>query len=151
MTASTGEGRDQELQHTELHKGAIPADTFGNRLVLSRTHAGHLSIREAADMCGLNRGSWQGWERGLRPRDIIDVVDRIADKLGIDRDWLLFGGALTPSRGKPTKRTGGDTHGYHKRTVRASARGRVGRPRTGSPAQLVRRPRLIDRSQPVAA
>lgn len=78
---------------------AIPADTFGVRLMLVRAHAGHITVKDAAEKCGLNYGSWSNWERGKMPRDLLDVVESISEGLGIDRDWLLHGGALTrPSR-----------------------------------------------------
>jgi transcriptional regulator with XRE-family HTH domain len=70
-------------------------DSFGNRLKLARAHAGHLSIREAADRCDIGRGAWTNWERGARPADIIEVAAVVACRLGVDRDWLLFGGPLT--------------------------------------------------------
>lgn len=79
-------------------KRSIPADTFAARLTLARLHAGQrLSIREAADLCGLNYGTWTGWERGLEPRGLLEVADRISAVLGVDRDWLLFGGPLARS------------------------------------------------------
>lgn len=84
--------------------GGIPADTLGNRLMLARAYAGHLSIREAADRCGLGRGAWTNWERGARPADVREVVTRVADVLGVDRDWLMWGGALVrPDGANATK------------------------------------------------
>ncbi len=83
-----------EPQQNATQRGAIPVDSFANRLMLARAHAGHLSIREAADLCGLGRGAWTNWEKGARPADIIDIADLIAKHLGVDRDWLLFGGQL---------------------------------------------------------
>jgi transcriptional regulator with XRE-family HTH domain len=74
--------------------GTIPADTFAHRLILVRAERG-LTLREAAEKCGLNYGSWNGWERGSMPRDRVDVVDAISEGLGIDRNWLLDGGPLT--------------------------------------------------------
>lgn len=74
---------------------AIPADTFGVRLMLVRAHAGHITVKEAADRSGLNYGSWSNWERGKMPRDVVDVVDAVAEAFDIDRDWLLRGGPLT--------------------------------------------------------
>lgn len=78
-----------------------PADTFANRLLLTRALAGHLSIREAAQVTGLNREAWRDWERGRKPRDILDACRRIADALDVDHDWLLFGGPLAGPRGVP--------------------------------------------------
>jgi hypothetical protein len=83
-------------------RGRVPADTFSNRLILARAMAGHISIREACELTGLNRGSWQGWERGLRPRDILDAAQRIAASLDVDEHWLLFGGPLAGPRGMPS-------------------------------------------------
>lgn len=81
-------------------------DSFANRLMLARAHAGHLSIREAADLCGLGRGAWTNWEKGARPADIIDIAEVIAEKLGVDRDWLLFGGQLGRQESGRTVRRG---------------------------------------------
>lgn len=112
-TASTGEGRERELAPTAASEGDIPADTLANRLLLARTHAGYLTVKEAAERCGLNYGSWSNWERGARPRELLDVVRAIADGLHMNYEWLLFGGPLLPARGKPTKRLDTDSCGYH--------------------------------------
>lgn len=79
-------------------------DSFANRLMLARAHAGHMSIRDAAEMCGLGRGAWTNWEKGARPADIIDIATVVAEKLGVDRDWLLFGGQLGQAEGRPGRR-----------------------------------------------
>lgn len=75
----------------------IPADTFANRLILSRAMAGHLSIREAAERCGLGRGAWQNWEKGARPDDYLGLVELIAERLEVDEQWLRDGGSLAPA------------------------------------------------------
>lgn len=75
--------------------GAIPVDTFAARLVLVRMHCGYLTIKDAAARCGVNYGSWSNWERGIEPARMLEVVDKIAAGLGVDRNWLLFGGPLT--------------------------------------------------------
>jgi transcriptional regulator with XRE-family HTH domain len=80
---------------------AIPADTFGHRLMLVRAHLGHMTVKDAAEKAGVNYGSWSKWERGSSPRDLLEVVDAIADGLNIDREWLLRGGQL--SRPKPRR------------------------------------------------
>lgn len=84
--------------------GTIPVDSFGNRLMLARAHAGHISIREAADLCNIGRGAWTNWEKGARPVDVIDVVEVIAEKLGVDREWLLFGGQLSAADRRTRRR-----------------------------------------------
>lgn len=92
---------DTTVETIEPNTGAVPADTFGHRLMLARAHAGHISIRVAADMCGLGRGAWTNWERGARPEDKIEVAEVVAEKLGVDRDWLLFGGPLAKEERRP--------------------------------------------------
>src|SRR2546421_6139646 len=107
MTTNTGDGREREFAAEGAPRGGIPADTFANRLILARAYAGHLSQREAADLCGLGRGAWTNWERGARCRDLLDVVGKVSEKLGVDHDWLLFGGPLASGRARPIRRTAG--------------------------------------------
>jgi transcriptional regulator with XRE-family HTH domain len=76
-------------------QGWVPADTFGTRLLLARKHAG-LSVRDAAARCGLNYASWSAWERGALPSDLQSVVAQATQALGVDRDWLMWGGPLAP-------------------------------------------------------
>lgn len=102
MTTSTGESA-ADLRE-QPGRGAIPADTFAARLRLVRMHAGDLTILEAAERTGLNYGSWSNWERGMMPRDLRDVVLAITGALGIDRDWLMYGGPLAP---EPRRRARG--------------------------------------------
>lgn len=91
-------------------KHAVPADTIGNRLILARAMAGHLSIREAAQRCGLGRGAWQNWERGGHPP--VEAVVSIAAHLEVDFDWLARGGPLDPTEpgATGTQTTGEITH-----------------------------------------
>lgn len=81
----------------------IPADTFANRLMLARAQAGHISIREAAELCGVGRGAWTNWEKGARPESYEDLTDLIAERLGCDRDWLRHGGSLRPVDDRPAR------------------------------------------------
>lgn len=89
MAENTGEQREGRIV------ARIPEDTYAHRLMLARADAGHLSIREAAEKCGLNYATWANWERGTRSRTIVEDAEAIAEGLGIDRDWLLHGGPLT--------------------------------------------------------
>src|SRR5689334_10113329 len=94
MTASTGE---HTVQASDNSPGLdIPTDTFAHRLVLVRAYR-ELTVKEAAAKTGLGYGAWSNWERGSRPRDLLDVVEAISAGLGIDPVWLLNGGALPRS------------------------------------------------------
>lgn len=149
MTASTGEDREPKTSATTpTPQRAIPADTFAARLMLARMHAGHLSIREAAERTGLNYASWANWEQGMRPRDLLAIVAKVSDGLEVDHDWLLFGGPLAGARGMPT-RPGRDTVRYRQVTDRPMSTRPDGRPRTGSRPDGPRRPVRI--SSPTAA
>lgn len=69
----------------------IPKDTFADRLAAIRRQK-KLTQLEAARACALDDGSWSNWERGGNPRNMADVVERIAMALNVDRDWLMWGG-----------------------------------------------------------
>lgn len=47
-------------------------------------------------MCGITFGEWQGIEGGAQARSLNVKVAKIATGLGYDRDWLMWGGPLTP-------------------------------------------------------
>lgn len=79
----------------QTEQAFVPHDSLANRLLLIRSELG-LSQREAADACSVGYGSWQSWENGAAPRDAVRQLTRVADRLGIDRDWLMFGGTLRP-------------------------------------------------------
>lgn len=102
-----GGNRERELVAPEERRGRVPADTLAVRLMLARTLAGHLSIREAADLCGVGRGAWTKWERGTRPSDPLETLPLIAEKLDVDEHWLMWGGPLEGPHGRVvTKRPG---------------------------------------------
>lgn len=149
-TASNGEHEPTLDASEQPQRGRIPSDTFANRLVLARRLEG-LTIREAAAKCDLHYATWSTWEGGRRPADILDVSSRIAEKLDIDKEWLLFGGPLLPARGRPTKRTTRITFQYSASPVRTTVTQVTGRPDPRDTAQPFRRHRRIDRSQPLAA
>jgi transcriptional regulator with XRE-family HTH domain len=156
MTASTGERDDRENAARDYPEGPgdIPADTFALRLMASRHHAGRLSIEQAAARCGLNSGNWAHWENGRRPLDKYEVAQDVAEGLGMNLKWLLEGGPLLPARGRPTRKARRITDGYPRVPVYPTRRnpiGGAGGARYPSTKQAVRRPRVIDRNQPVAA
>lgn len=72
----------------------IPEDTFAARLALIRTQL-RLNVKQAAERCEISEVTWRSWERGARPQAMDKVVRKIADKLGADPNWLMWGGALT--------------------------------------------------------
>jgi len=96
MTESTDEGREGRVV------ARVPEDSYANRLILARAHAGHLSQRAAAERCGLNDANWANWERGMRSRTMVEDAEAIAEGLAVDRDWLLHGGPLA-SPDKPRR------------------------------------------------
>jgi transcriptional regulator with XRE-family HTH domain len=71
----------------------VPQNTFAVRLRVMRVEMG-LSVDELARRCGVAGATWSAWERGAQPRNLVRVVERIVAETGVDRDWLMFGGAL---------------------------------------------------------
>lgn len=133
--------------------GRRPADTFAVRLLLAR-HLNGMTISDAAEASGLNDATWSTWEAGRRPRDQVEVCQRIADALDVDFNWLLLGGPLAGPRGMPTKRP----PGLNMRYPSQAARPRVTRPngraaegqRPGAPPHPEQR-RPVRISRPPAA
>lgn len=130
-------------------RGRRPADTFSNRLTLAIRLTG-LTIRDFAEQAGLDDGSVSNWSRGMRPREMVDICQAIADAHDIEFDWLLLGGPLLPPQGRSTKRPGRVTLRYPKVAVCTRASGSNGLPRSSEAGQLVRRPRVTFRDHPVA-
>ena len=108
MTESTGEA--QTLAGGAPERGKIPVDSYEHRLMLARAHAGNLSIRAAAERCGLNHANWANWEQGMRSRTKVEDAQAVSEGLGVDLDWLLFGGPLAKPE-PPQRRRRGDRHG----------------------------------------
>jgi transcriptional regulator with XRE-family HTH domain len=71
----------------------VPTDTFAGRLILVRKELG-LGQEEAAQRCDLKPSTWATWELGRSPRNLVQVVRTIHERLGVDRDWLMWGGPL---------------------------------------------------------
>jgi transcriptional regulator with XRE-family HTH domain len=78
---------------TQTDHGWVPEDTLANRLVLVRRSLG-MTQRVAAEKCGLTFGEWQSLEEGRAARGLDVKVARISSALGVDRDWLIWGGPL---------------------------------------------------------
>jgi transcriptional regulator with XRE-family HTH domain len=79
-----------------------PADSLATRLLVMR-HQLKISQREAALRSGLSFGEWQSMENGAAARGIDRKVAAIASAFGVDRDWLMWGGALDPSGSGTTR------------------------------------------------
>lgn len=75
----------------------VPADTFGARLLLIRKEK-RMTVEAIARICGIAHPTWTTWENGARPRDMRDAVTKIAAAVGVDRDWLMWGGPLIGDR-----------------------------------------------------
>jgi len=80
----------------------IPTDdTFGARLALVRQKMGWGNVKEAALACGLPPESWRTWERdGVKPRNLVEIAERIADRVNCDFDWLLRGQRVPGRKGR---------------------------------------------------
>ena len=78
-----------------------PADSLPNRLMLIRTGL-NLSQRKAAEITGISYGEWQGMETGRGTRRIDLKIAQISMALGVDRDWLMWGGPLEQEDPHPT-------------------------------------------------
>lgn len=78
--------------------------TFRARLALIRRQMGW-NLREASTECGLAPNAWARYEQLMSPRDIFGTVDKIVERTGVDRMWLLTGvPAGQPSDYKATVR-----------------------------------------------
>lgn len=79
----------------------VPSDAeFGARLALVRQKFAW-NIKEAALACNLSSTSWREWELvGRAPRNLVEVVERIVLRTGVDEYWLLTG-KKNPRQGGP--------------------------------------------------
>lgn len=90
---------------TETSSAWRPADTLASRLLLVRTALG-LSQRAAALRTGVTFGQWQGMEDGRSSHKLIENLTKISEALGVDREWLTYGGLLGAGpTGSPTAST----------------------------------------------
>jgi hypothetical protein len=78
----------------------VPLDTFGTRLILLRRHL-QVSVDEISPKCGQSPHTWATWERGATPRNMATVVAAISASVGVDRDWLMWGGPLSERDASP--------------------------------------------------
>lgn len=74
---------------------SIPQDTLPMRVYIARKER-KLSQRAAAEACGLTFGEWQSIEDGRGVRQLDVKIAKIAQGLNYDRDWLMWGGPLSP-------------------------------------------------------
>lgn len=70
-----------------------PTDSLANRFKLMRAELG-LSQKEFGDRAGIPASQIQSIEDGKSPRQLDVKVKKIAMAFGVDRDWLMWGGAL---------------------------------------------------------
>lgn len=76
------------------------SEALGARLALVRWRKGW-NAKEAAIACGLPPQSWRDWEAGARPRDMVDICRKIAERTDVNFYWLLTGETPTAASGGP--------------------------------------------------
>lgn len=77
-----------------------PHDSLPNRLRLVRAEVG-ISQKEGALRIGITPRIWQNMEDGRAVRDLHKHIASISDAFGVDRDWLMWGGTLSPDGDGP--------------------------------------------------
>lgn len=60
------------------------------RFALVRREMGW-NLTEAAQQCHLQAGAWARIEQGMRPRDLLETVEKVVTRTGVSRFWLLTG------------------------------------------------------------
>lgn len=82
---------------TEAPGSGVPYDTLPVRLLILRKEKGW-SQRVASEKTGVPFGTWQGMESGERETRGLDRhIAAISKATGYKREWLMWGGALTPT------------------------------------------------------
>lgn len=81
----------------------IPGDdTFGARLALVRWRMGW-NMKEAALAVRVPAATWRLWEvDNAQPRNLVEIAERIAERVGCDFDWLLRGQRIPGRQGRQT-------------------------------------------------
>jgi transcriptional regulator with XRE-family HTH domain len=72
-------------------------DSLAARFALIRREMGW-NLTEAATECHLQAGAWSRIEQGMRPRDLLETVERVVARTGVSRFWLLTGEKEPQSR-----------------------------------------------------
>lgn len=86
----------------QAQPGWVP-DTadFGARLALVRWRLGW-NVREAERECNISQNLWSNWEHGSMPRNLIEVVNRVVLRTGVNRVWLMTGEGSPEPDQRPT-------------------------------------------------
>ena len=100
----------------------IPSDSFATRIAILRRELG-MSRAEFAEHVGLTANQIQGMEDGRSPQRLQEKVQKIHKATGVDREWLMWGGALTSL-----------TDEYVTRNDRLLGKNRRSKPRTPLPS-----------------
>ena len=72
------------------NQGFIPEESFGSRLHQLR-YAKKISSEQMGEICGVTYNAVLAWERGSSPKNMAEIVMKIVEATGVDRDWLLWG------------------------------------------------------------
>lgn len=76
--------------------------TFGERLgraqrLWEARHGKRMSDKRLGELAGGYTGqSVSGWRNGIQAPPPVDVIEKIADELGVDPGWLAFGRGVDP-------------------------------------------------------
>lgn len=75
-------------------------DTLGARLALVRWRMGW-NMKQAALAVGVPAATWRLWEaENAQPRNLVEIAERIADRVNCDFDWLLRGQRVPGRKGR---------------------------------------------------
>lgn len=83
-------------------------DNVGARMRMVR-NARRLSIRVAAGLAGVSKSAWGAWETGDRPLNRLSEIEKVADTLGVSKQWLQG------SPAEPTSHESAEVHRYSNR------------------------------------
>ncbi|MBW4032994.1 MAG: helix-turn-helix transcriptional regulator [Acidobacteria bacterium] len=74
--------------------------SFAARMALVR-HSMGWNLKEASVKAGLTVNAWARYEEGMRPRDLVEVVEKVTRATGVNRTWLAFGYVEPPGGIEP--------------------------------------------------
>ncbi|HEX5493096.1 MAG TPA: helix-turn-helix transcriptional regulator [Mycobacteriales bacterium] len=83
-------------------------DGIGARVRMVR-NARKLGIRVAAGLAGVSKSAWAAWETGDQPLNRLSEIEKVAEVLGVSKQWLQG------SPAEPTSHESAEVHRYSNR------------------------------------